>query len=514
MVQLLKNAVCKREAHIGEYIMLSEECDSIKTIATVEKTGLYRLCIQYFHNDWDMWINLSITCGDNMVGYTPPLPANRSEAELIILLFKGENILSFSHVFGHELFIKGILLTGAPQHLPYKITPNEDTVLFGKQRLMHTVLEFFDDELLAVRCGGKEIAFSCKNTTFGKSNLFYSGYDKIKHDIFWSTEKLQLKIGEHRVEFCFKSGKSLFQKLNVIDNNDSMPLKIISFDVGHGNASLIKLPNGKHLMVDTGEKNECHKTVLPYLKRNNINVDYFLLTHFHSDHYGCLNEILSLNGIERPSADFAAALPKLFKTERYEKLKNCRYLDSSMLCRYDELHKIWDLGGVTITVLCSRFNEQGQPDFPKYTEGVAFNEHNYENATSVSFLLRFGKFGYYHGADNYAYTQAENLEYFKKLGKIEELQCNYFYANHHFHCDVNPEFVKAVNPSAAYVPTNCSAYSRSAFVQDYGSFETSNRKNARLLNTLLTGEIGTATVLADQNGKMLIGTFLDEKDVF
>ncbi len=62
-------------------------------------------------------------------------------------------------------------------------------------------------------------------------------------------------------------------------------------DVGQGDAIFIEFPNGKRMLVDAGplswQFDAGKRVVVPFLKRNGISkLDYFLITHSHSDHIG------------------------------------------------------------------------------------------------------------------------------------------------------------------------------------------------------------------------------------
>ncbi len=72
---------------------------------------------------------------------------------------------------------------------------------------------------------------------------------------------------------------------------DKSGLQVTFFDVGQADAALFEFPDGKSMLIDTGERQEqydCGKQVIaPYLQRNNIKkLDVLLLTHPHSDHIG------------------------------------------------------------------------------------------------------------------------------------------------------------------------------------------------------------------------------------
>ena len=80
--------------------------------------------------------------------------------------------------------------------------------------------------------------------------------------------------------------------LKKIDDND---LKIYFFNAGKADACVISI-NGKHMMIDTGEK-ELANEALQYFKDNKIEkLDYLIITHFDKDHVGGASKVI--NGID------------------------------------------------------------------------------------------------------------------------------------------------------------------------------------------------------------------------
>ncbi|MBM4158881.1 MAG: DNA internalization-related competence protein ComEC/Rec2 [Ignavibacteria bacterium] len=83
----------------------------------------------------------------------------------------------------------------------------------------------------------------------------------------------------------------------VYSNLQTQNLKVIFFDVGQGDCSLISTPSGENILVDcgvvSGNYNSAERVVLPYLKRNHIEkIDLLLISHYHSDHIGGLKYLL------------------------------------------------------------------------------------------------------------------------------------------------------------------------------------------------------------------------------
>ena len=190
------------------------------------------------------------------------------------------------------------------------------------------------------------------------------------------------------------------------------------------------------------------------MKNNNIKVDYYILTHFHDDHSGHLEDILKNNNLLRLDKTQIPDLIKKNEAQRYKQLKDYQYLDNSMVLPKDELSSIWDLGGVKITVLNSRYDINGVP--VKDLD---------ENNTSMSMMVEYKGFKYSHGSDNYAKTEDRIMNLYKD--KLDFLKADYFFGNHHFHGSLSPNFIKLTNPKAVFVSANGAVYARGAYTTHY-----------------------------------------------
>jgi competence protein ComEC len=68
-------------------------------------------------------------------------------------------------------------------------------------------------------------------------------------------------------------------------------LEVVFFDVGQGDAALVKFPTGEKLLIDTADRtfsrHYAESVILPYFVRENIKkLDVMVLSHPHNDHIG------------------------------------------------------------------------------------------------------------------------------------------------------------------------------------------------------------------------------------
>jgi competence protein ComEC len=87
------------------------------------------------------------------------------------------------------------------------------------------------------------------------------------------------------------------QIVSLVSIFENQKMKLIVFDVGQGDASLITTPNGKHILIDAGiwspGSNSGEQVLLPYFKENDINkLDAVFLSHPHADHIGGIISLL------------------------------------------------------------------------------------------------------------------------------------------------------------------------------------------------------------------------------
>lgn len=78
--------------------------------------------------------------------------------------------------------------------------------------------------------------------------------------------------------------------------------EVVFLDVGHGDATFVRTPDGTTLLVDTGDRNEyvdCGKRLIaPFLWANHVRaLDYLVLTHADRDHMGGARYLMESFGV-------------------------------------------------------------------------------------------------------------------------------------------------------------------------------------------------------------------------
>lgn len=83
------------------------------------------------------------------------------------------------------------------------------------------------------------------------------------------------------------------KKLNVTSDTSSNDLKITFLDVGQGDASLINFPDEEQMLVDCSEDARILEALSRVMDFYDNEIDYLLITHPDSDHYGGCEEVLN-----------------------------------------------------------------------------------------------------------------------------------------------------------------------------------------------------------------------------
>lgn len=213
------------------------------------------------------------------------------------------------------------------------------------------------------------------------------------------------------------------------------PLEIVWFDVGQGDAQLITFPDGKTMLVDSGPTSSGKDVLVPYLQANGVtHLDYVVSSHYHSDHIGALDEVLSVvpatSCFDRGTEDNPVTLAYF------------QYVKAVRDCRQTvDLRVPLTVGDVLIEFTSSD-GAFGNSQIP-----YASLE---ENDRSVSFKLTYGDFTYWTGGDlGGGQLGSEDIEskIVSRLGQVDVVKASHHGSN----SASNPSFVLGTNPDAVVI---------------------------------------------------------------
>ncbi len=217
----------------------------------------------------------------------------------------------------------------------------------------------------------------------------------------------------------------------------SSELEVCTFDVGQGNAALITSPSGMTLLIDGGDVGSGTGVIVPHLNAAGVtSLDYIIATHYHADHIGGLDEVITSVGVDHAIYDRGGS---------YNSTQFSQYVSAAGALRQTITDGFQiDLGdGVTATCIAVNGN------------GVAVTN---ENDRSVCTLVRYGSFEYFNGAgisgyDAYDYTDVES-SVAPEVGDIDVLLVNHQASG----SSSNPTFVSTLEPEVGLISVGTNGY--------------------------------------------------------
>lgn len=219
-------------------------------------------------------------------------------------------------------------------------------------------------------------------------------------------------------------------------------LETIAFDVQNADAFLIKTPQGKYFLIDSGKmgynggKTQAQMIILSYLKDKGIkNIEGFIITHFDSDHAGgALDLIQNLNikNIYVNSLDDKSHLAQ--KIYKAVKLKKNSHL---ILAKNNET--IYTEPGLTIKDFKANFKS-------------TFTPEDFENENSIITLVSNKNFEELFMGDAGVMAFEKVKQYLPK--DIEILKVGHHGAKN----TVNKSMLDKINPQTAIISTGINNY--------------------------------------------------------
>lgn len=451
--QITESVIIKNDnTASNDKFLLIKKTGTIKWVVDNNSAGWFKMSLRYRNVGGDNVQTIDVNGKRSGMGFS--MCNLWSDAFLNIRLHKGKNEITLIPDWGN-MEIDYLSIPDDSLLLLPVISPIKNVFYKDHQATLSIFVDAKGKKLKTIQCKDKKIEFQTNSFSF-KEGAY--------HVVLSKESLMTLPIGTNTFNLIFDDGSIVQYFLQVKETFSHTELTIIMFNVEHGSSTLILLPDGKKMLIDSGKEEYAKSVVMPFLDYNNIDtLDYYLLTHYHGDHIGAKDEILKKYNVQK-------------------------MLDYKSFVSGDTLK----MDKTILTIL------------------NAFGDGEDENDKSLSFLLKWNGFTYSHGADNYAQTQNRILKRFADL-----LPAQVYNANHHFHGSVNPNFIIKTNPSLVVVSAEQGVYARGAYINTYKELTEKYlyAAHARLKETLLTLEAGTVVIRVNDSTDWWFESYRDNKDI-
>lgn len=137
----------------------------------------------------------------------------------------------------------------------------------------------------------------------------------------------------YKFDFGFLKKESESVSVNHSEVDSVRDLKVYFIDIGQGDCIFIELPDGKNMLIDTGEKRNAGKAKIDkYLrdeKGNKVTIDYCVATHPDSDHIGLMPYVYEQYDVLKSYRPYVYSENKSASALPYELNKGIKIKNSS-----------------------------------------------------------------------------------------------------------------------------------------------------------------------------------------
>lgn len=137
----------------------------------------------------------------------------------------------------------------------------------------------------------------------------------------------------YKFDFGFLKKESESVSVNYSEVDNVRDLKVYFIDIGQGDCIFIELPDGKNMLIDTGEKRNAGKAKIDkYLrdeKGNKVTIDYCVATHPDSDHIGLMPYVYEQYDVLKSYRPYVYSENKSASALLYELNKGIKIKNSS-----------------------------------------------------------------------------------------------------------------------------------------------------------------------------------------
>lgn len=241
--------------------------------------------------------------------------------------------------------------------------------------------------------------------------------------------------------FFLFDGLTYFIPPSIVTESKDCDLEVNFIDIGQGDASLIRFPNDKLMLIDTGDSPEQNTLVNyldEYLELHKLNkIDYLVLTHPDADHVGgaqAVAENFDVVVVYRPKY-FSASEEGMYQNSY--KVSTSQTYDKALTALYDnQVEMYFSESGIS-------FNDGGAN-----VEFLAPISESYSNTNNYSAVIKIS----YQGKSFLFTGDAESLVEQELLDSGADLDIDVLKVSHHGSSSgTSQEFLQATTPSFACI---------------------------------------------------------------
>lgn len=290
--------------------------------------------------------------------------------------------------------------------------------------------------------------------------------------------------------FIFLGGMTYFEKANYVKEFKNYNFELHAINVGQGDSFLIKFPNKKVMMIDTGD--EKHFDVLSsytnqFLSNEKIkNIDYLVLTHADEDHLGSAAKFIdkyNVLNIYRPK-QYSLNEGEYIATDEGFNTSDSQHYDNAITKAYEKgINIIYSEKGIS-------FFEQGcKIEFLS----PALNNYSNDNDYSAVIMLTYQTKKFLLTGDI-----SKNIEETLISTYGDYLKADVLKLAHHGSKTSNTEaFIEKVNPEYAILSV---AQKNSYNLPDAELIDSLNEKEIKIISTAEKGNF----VFSVANDKVVV----------